>query len=430
MLSTDVQEVKRSHPEYITAVEKNYRWNFLLLTLDSSIFSFSIAMLSQDTIIPYFASQLIDQKALIGLIPALFYLGLYFPQLIGAYLVNGRATRKWSIFAIAIAERMGILAIALTAQFVLQLTNNQALFSLLLSYLVFSITAGLISPAYADFISKNIIRKRGMFFAVTNGLGGVIGFGASFTASYLLDTFAFPINLRYLFWLGFATSFVSLFVIANFREVPFPAVTQTESLIDFLRAIPGHIKNSPRFQRFMITRGLLGLGVMGNAFYALYAIDKFDLSPGSLGTFTMVILLTQSAFGFVWGWLGDRYGFKIIYVIEGVLFVAMGLLALTATQAWSFFIIAFAIGGVYAAFATGDSNMVFEIAAPDQTSRFIGISNSFVAPVLVIAPLIGGLIVDGFSHQLLFSTVLIIGILSSIVAFLYLPNPREQLEIK
>lgn len=430
MLSTDVQKLKRDFPDYIAAVERNYRWNFLVVALDSAFFSFSVAMLSQDTIIPYFVSKLTAHPSIIGLVPAIYYLGYFFPQLIGAYLVNGRPTRKWAIFWIAVAERLGILAIALVAQFTGRLTDQMALVILLLSYLLFSVTNGLIGPAYGDFISKNIIRKRGLFYGVMNGLGGLIGLGASAIAASLLDAYAFPVNLRFLFWIGFATSFISPFFIASFREQPFPMEEPVESLKTFMRNIPGHIRRSVGFQRYLVTRVLMGFGLMGNAFYALYAIDRFGLSSGTLGTFTMTILLTQSVFGFVWGALGDRFGFKIVYVLESVLFIISGALAFTSPGPWAFYVIAFCMGGMYSAFRTGDPNMIFELAAPNLTSRFLGISNTLVAPVLTIAPLVGGLVVDGLSHQVLFMAVFVIGILSLLLSGLYLPNPRKNLKVE
>lgn len=426
MLSVDIQKIEERYPEYIGRVDENYRWNFIALVLDSSFFSFSLGMLSQDTILPYYVSQLTDSGVLVGLVPALFYLGLFLPQLIGAYLVNGRPTRKWAIFWIAVAERVGIVLIALITQFLGLLTNTQALLFLFFAYTLFAVTNGLIGPAYADFISKNIIRNRGTFYGVTQGLGNLFGFGAGLTASYLLDRYAFPRNLQLLFWIGFATSFVSPFLIAALREVPFPMTGHVESLQEFLRVIPEHIKGSRDFQQFMMTRGVLGLGIIANAFYALYSLERFNLSEGYIGVFTLVILLSQSLLGLLWGWIGDRFGFKVVFVITSGMIVSMGALALAALASWTFYLIAVGIGGVYAAIKTADPNIIFEIAPPAETSRFIGISNTLVAPIMIIAALLGGVIVEFFSYQVLFAIVLVVGLVSTVMTIFYMPSPRAD----
>ena len=428
MISTDIQKLEQEHPEYIEAVKKNYWWNFIVLMLDSSIFNFSVAMLSQDTIIPFFVSKLTSNEVFIGLVPAIFYLGYFFPQLIGAFIVNGKPTRKWSIFWIAIAERIGILMIALLAQFLGLFSNSMALWLLMFSYLVFSVTNGLIAPGYADFISKNIFRNRGIFYGAMGGLGGLIGFGASLTAAFLLDRYSFPVNLRVLFWIGFGTSFISPFFIASFREIPYPVKRQVEPLIDFIKAIPVHIRSCKGFGRFMLTRAFWSLGSIANAFFALYAMMRFELSESTLGIFTMIILLTQSVTGFLWGWIGDRFGFKHTYVISSVFYGLIGVLSLTALGPWAFYVIAFFIGSTYSVQRTCDPSMVFELAPPSETSRFVGISNTFVAPVMTLAPLIGGLIVNHFSHISLFWIVLVVGVLSTVLTMFYMPNPRAETE--
>jgi MFS family permease len=426
MISTDIKKLRNDHPDYVSEVERNYRWNFIALVLDSSIFSFSIAMLSTETILPYFVSHLSDKSFWIGVIPALFFLGLFFPQLFGAYLVNGKPLRKKAIFWIAITERIGILFIAVVAQFTTILPNDVILALFLISFTLFAITNGLIAPAYSDFISKNIMKNRGIFFGSKEFIGGLIGLGASLTATYLLNTYAFPINMRTLFWIGFGTSFISPFIIATFKEIPYPIQTQVEPLKDFLKCIPEMVKKQAGFQKYLIARAVFGVGLLANSFYALYAIDKYNLSEGVLGVFTMIILLTKCIFGFIWGYLGDRFGYKVNYICSSALLILMGILAVTSPGVWVFYVIAFGIGAVMSVIMTSDPNMVFELAPPSETSRFIGIANTIIAPVMTFAPIVGGLIVDLSSYKMLFSVEMLISILALGVILKVMPNPRNQ----
>lgn len=424
MIGSDVKKLIKEHPDYISQVDKYYWRNFVLLVLDSATYAFSVSMLSQDTIIPYFVNQLTTKSWVIGLVPAIFYLGYFFPQLLGAYLVNGKPTRKWTIFKIALAERVGIFAIALTAQLLGFLTDQTALILFLLAFLLFSVTNGLIIPGYADFISKTIIRNRGIFYGFTSGAGGLIGFASSLLALRLLDRYNFPENIRILFWIGLGVSTFSLLFISLFKEIPYPIKRYEESLFNFIRAIPSKIKENPKFEKFMISRAILGLGVMGNSYYALYAMDKFSLTAGSLAIFTMIILLSRSVIGFVWGWIGDRFGYYIVYIIASVFVLLMGGFALLALTPLLFYFIAFFIGALYAAFYIGDSNMVFEISPSSETSRFIGISNTFVSPVMVLSPLIGGIFIDSISYNFLFMIVLFIGVASLVLSYWLMPRTR------
>jgi MFS family permease len=426
MIGQDVRKLRNQHPEFVANMEKHYKWNFIALAFDSAIYAFSVTALSQDTIVPYFVDQLTDMSWIVGLVPAIYYLGYYLPQLIGAYLVRGKRTKKKFILTVAIAERIGILLVALVAQTYGLLSNSVTLILFFLAYMVFSVTNGMISPGYSDFISKSIVRNRGFFFGFMNGLGGLIGFGASLLSRYLLDAYAFPVNIRTLFWIALGTSVISPFIIATFREEPYPVQAKEESLGMFIKAIPAHMRKQPDFIHFMISRAVLGLGILGNSFYALYGRELFSQSAGSLGIFTMIILFTQSIVGFLWGWLGDRFGYKKIYVIVSVLVVAQGVFAIWAAAPWMFYIIAFCIGSVYAAFRIGDSNMIFEIAPSEETSRFVGITNTFVAPVMTLAPLLGGALVDVFSYQVMFTIVIVVGLVSTLLAVTLMPQLRRQ----
>lgn len=422
MIGTDIEKLQIEHPEYFEKVSKNYRWNFLMLVLDSSVYAFSVATLSHDTIVPYFVNHLTNLNWVIGMVPAIYYLGYFLPQLLGAYIVNGKQERKWVIFKIAMAERIGILAIAVVAQFYGILNDNLLLGLFFLAFMLYSVTNGMISPGYADFISKNIIRNRGKFFGIVNGVGGLVGFGAALVARYLLETYNFPNNIRILFWIGLLSSMISPFFIAIFRETPYPVKRKVEPLLDFVKAIPAFIQRTPKFKNFMLSRAFLGLGIIGNSFYALYAIDFLSLNVTVLATFTTIILLSRSVIGFVWGWSGDRFGYRIIYIIVSFMVIAMGGLAILPFGEIGFYLIAFCIGSMYAGIGIADSNMVFEISPIAETSRFIGILNTFVAPVMPLTPLLGGLLLDVFSHQVLFVTVIVIGVFSTILAYLLMPK--------
>jgi MFS family permease len=334
------------------------------------------------------------------------------------------ANRKWQIFTIAVTQRLGLLMIALTAQYLNVLPHLSVLVFFFLSYAFYTSANGIIGPAYGDFISKAIIRQRGLFFGVSYGLWGLVGFGASALASRLLSQLSYPHNLQVLFWLGFSTAFVSPILMANFREVKFPERAPVESLKEFFGSIPQRLQAYPIFTRYLVTRALIGLGLMGNAFYAVYAIQHFQMGAGSLGIFSMVLLLSQSLIGFLWGYLGDRFGYKKVLQAAAGLVGLEAVVALLARSGWQFFGIAMFMGGVYAAANMADRNLVFEIVPPSETSRYIGIANTLLGPVYAIAPLLGGLLVDSFSHQALFLVVLGLSVVGLLAAWKWMIEPR------
>jgi len=100
------------------------------------------------------------------------------------------------------------------------------------------------------------------------------------------------------------------------------------------------------------------------------------------------------------------------------------LLALFAWGPWAFYLVAFCMGSVYAAVRASDATIVFEIAPPSETSRFIGVANTLLAPVFAVAPLIGGMLVDNLSYLTLFSVNLFVALIALFITMFWLPNPR------
>lgn len=426
MITKDIQILFSKYPQYGKEIKRNYKKNFLLIASDSAFFTFSTTLLSQDTVLPAFISQLSSSSVLIGLIPALFYLGYFLPQIISSYFTQTRSKRKGMILRIAIAERIGILLIALTSQVIFKLPNTIILVLFFFSYALFTSTTGLIIPSYSDFISKAIYKKRGLFYGINQAMGGIIGFSASLLAMNILSNFNFPKNFQYIFWLSFAFSFISPFIISNFKETEFPIPPRQISISNFIKNIPSIMREYPNLGKYIISRHLIGLAMMGNSFFLIYAMKQFNLDSGVVGIFTMVILLSQSISGLVWGQIGDKFGYQKVLSAGSLLLVAEGVIALLAKDQWGFFVIAGLIGSVYSSIYICHSNIIFVISPPEDTGLFIGLSNTLIAPILALAPILGGKIIDSFGYGSLFVTITTTGIFAAAVSTFIFREPKDD----
>jgi MFS family permease len=324
-----------------------------------------------------------------------------------------------------VAERVGILMIALVAQFMHLMSKNLTLSLFLISYALYAITTGLIGPAYSDYISKHIIKNRGIFYGSMIGLGGVIGSIASFIVKHVLDTTSFPSNMQELYWLGFAASFISPFLIAAFKETPYPEHRTRESLISYLEKIIVKTKEEPNFIRFIIVRCFVAFSFTANVFYSIYAVKKFHLPVGTLAVFTIIILISSISLGFFWGWIGDRVGYKIILIIALSLVAIEALLAIMINQPFAFYIICLCEGGAISAISQYDPNMIFELVPPADTSDYIGVTNTLLGFVYALAPLFGGFLADTFSYKVMFLSALVISLGNLILTIVVVQDPRK-----
>ena len=115
-VGADVARLQALAPDYTRVMANYQRRNLALLILDGATFAFAISLLSETTILPAFVQGLSDSSLLVGLLGAIYAVGHYLPQLIGAHLVHHRTRRKPTMLAIVVSERVGILAIAVVAQ--------------------------------------------------------------------------------------------------------------------------------------------------------------------------------------------------------------------------------------------------------------------------------------------------------------------------
>ena len=426
MTTQDIKAIAEKYPNYQKEVAKNFRRNFILIALDSAFFTFSTALLSHDTILPAFLEYLTDNPVLIGLIPAIFNIGYFFPQIISAYITQNTPKRKSLILTIAIAERIGILFIALASQLTDTFSPQVIIWLFFFAFSLFSATLGLIMPAYSDFTAKAIFKKRGLFYGINQMIGGVIGFIASLAAARVLDINVFPHSYRTIFWLSFACSFISPFIIANFKEVEFPAQPKRRNVKAFINHTWNLIRTNKNLRRYVYTRQLLGLAAMGYAFFSIYAIERFGLPDRMFGIYTMAILLSQSLIGVVWGAIGDRFGYKWVLSISGLIMLAQGIIALLAQQPFAFLIVSALIGFIYSAMYICHPNLIFEIAPPEETSLYIGLSNTLIAPVISLGPILGGLLVERYGYTQLFITICFVALGAFILATFLFKEPRNQ----
>lgn len=427
-MSADVELMRQAQPEYVHAAEHNLRWNFALLTLDGATFSFAITLLSETTILPAFVRSLTDVPFVFGLLAATFAVGHFLPQLVGAHLASGRVRRKPLLFAVAVAERVGILAIALSALGIGHLPNPVVLLLFFLAFAFYAVTTGLIGPVYGDFMAKSILRWRGRFYGGVQLIGGLMGFGAATIANRLLDTLPYPSGVQACFWLAFALSFISLLFIANLREVPYPDTVPRLPFRHLLAEVPVLLRRHETYRWFLLGRSVVALGTMGVGFVAVAGLQR-GLSAADAAAFAAVYLLAQSVGGLAWGLVGDRWGWKLV-LEGGASALAIGMVAAFAAGAFPPFALAFALLGIAnAAMMTSDPNLTYEVAPPHQTSRYLGVTSTVIAPALTLAPLVGGVLASVTSYSVLFFISALLALAGLVTTHRRFEEPRRHVPV-
>ncbi len=414
-----------------TFVQKNLRWNFSVNLWDIAFISVSLSLVSRETVMPVLVSQLTDSKLAVGLIPAIYTLGLYLPQLLSANFTERLRFKKPITMKLGgWGERAPYGIIALLLFF---FATSSVQFTLVCFFLLLAVTAvatGLATPPWYDMIAKVIpANKRGIWSGIGHGLGAVMGIAGAYFVGKILVAYVFPHNFALLFALSFVFGMISFVGLALNREPPSEKPKAFVAFSSYLKQLPNILKTHHNYRQFIISRCVMLLGTMSAGFYMIYGTERFTSDAASLASLTAlltaILIASQAITNLVWGFIGDKWGHKTVLVS------ASFVLALTALSAYfassqAYLVITFILLGAYlAAEQVSALNIILEFCNEEDRPTFIGLSNTLLAPFFALAPLLGGWLVTAFSFQALFICALVMAFTGACLLSMWVTEPRK-----
>ncbi|MCC7362344.1 MAG: MFS transporter [Anaerolineales bacterium] len=410
-LAPDIEALADQYPEYLAALNHNRRWNWGINVLDSGTFALTKAALTETTVLPYFVSQLTSNALVIGLSPAIAWLGMYLPQLLGAYLVHSQARRKPYILTLAWLERAILLAMFVITLGAERLPAGVVLAAFLAAYFIYWALLGLIIPPYSEFYAKHIPVGRGRFLGMQTLLYGGVGVVGAAVVQRLLTSAPFPASFVHVFGFAFLSALPALIAFHNLREVPFPGQRPRQTLRAYLADIRPLLRANPAFVRFCLMRGVLVLGKISVPFLALYALQRFSLDPGTVAVYTGIMLAAQSAAAPIWGYLSDHWHAHRLWLVAALVQVAQAALAFAAPGPAWFYVVFALVGVTLSADATAHPQTTYGLSPAAETTRFIGLGNTFLGPLLALGPVVGGALVNSYSYRAALGASLVVAAL-------------------
>ncbi len=389
-------------------IKKNYRWNFTTLLLDWSVFMVAMSFTSVNTVLPAFARRLTSSSFLIGLVPALSTLGLYLPQILTANFIEKLKRNKDFIMLVTAGERIPWLILFLGVIF-LSPSSPLMLPAFLLLYAVTAFSGGVTIPAWQDMLAKLIqVRRRGRFFGWSNSLAGGGGIAAAFLSVHLLNRFPYPRNFSLCFLFAFIFTSISWVFLALVREPTDSRRGNKSTLKDYLRRLPILLRKDKNFRSFLVSNALLSCGGMATAFFTVHAMNKLALPDSQIGMFTLFLLGGQTVSSVLWGYLGDRKGYKMVMELGGVLSILSITLALFSSTIYMFYAVFFVFGWAFSAQLISGMGMVLEFSKSKTRPTYIASANTFKAPFMAMSPLLGGFLADRISFPFVFVLTILV----------------------
>lgn len=408
-------------------VQSNFRWNFSVNLIDITFITLAMSLISRETIMPLLVSELTDSKIAIGLIPAIFSITFYLPQLFAASYTEGLKRKLPFVMLIGgLVERVPYLLIGLAILLLAQDQPELALLAFFFFIGLGSFGAGVATPAWFTMIGKVIpVQRRGIFFGVSEGLGTLMGIiGASFVAT-TLDQVDYPQNFATLFIAAAFFMGISWLGLSLNREPESAIVKQQIPMRHYFQQLPAILRNYHNYRRFLIGYSLNRLGMMSVGFFIIFANDRFELSGAEVGLLTALLIGSQAATQLFLGWLGDRRGHKLNLMISGFAVVLAALVAIISSSLLGLMPAFVLLGIAIASDNISRFNIVLEFAVPQDQPTFIGLTNTLLAPITFLAPIFGGW-VAGYDFPLLFILSALSALIGGLLLAFWVTEPRQS----
>lgn len=407
--------------------ERNATWNFSVNLADIIFITLGLSLISRETVLPLLVSHLTDSKIAVGLLPAVWSLGYYLPQLLTANFTEGLRYKKPFVMLVGgLGERVPYLLVGLAVLFLAESSPLAVLVLLLLGIGTAGASAGIATPAWFDMIAKVIpIQRRGLWSGLGHGVGALLGVAGAWVVGRVLDAYAYPGNFATLLFLAFFFVSVSWVALSLTREPPSTSTKERIPLIRYLGQLPAVLDRDANYRRYLISRTIVNLGAMATGFFIVYGKERFALDGAAVGLLTGVLIGSVAVMNVLWGVTGDRVGHKTVLVGAAIAMTAAPLVALLAPDsAWlalTFVLLGTALAGEHAS----SLNIILEFCAEEDRPTYIGLTNTLLAPVLILAPILGGWLATVLGYPALFVIAAVIGGAGSLLLALWVREPRR-----
>ena len=427
-IESTISEVKDPKSEIL--VMRSLQRNTTASMIDSGGFGAALGFIGYSTVLPTMALALTKSEPYVGLLTTLWSGMWLLPQLPAGRRLAGRPYNKPALVKAAFFSRIALMAMALA----LLLTLNPVVLAVLLpiTIIIFRGLDAVAAVAWFDVISKMFPPHiRGKILGWTQSSAFTAQFVSAFVVAWALGVSgpAFPYNYALLMGLAALCVMVSWVALTFFIEPRSEAVSNPLANLR-LRDHVGHILKTDRaFRLNAIGRLLIGGIGFAIPFYVVQATQVLDVPADTIGLFLIAQTIGGITSSLILGPISQKRGSHIVIRITMLLALIPPLTALllyffaqdNATLATIGTALIFvALGATDGSFLLGFLQHILDIAPPGQRTAYTGLSNT-IGGLTVIAPTIGGLLLQATSFPVLF-IVTMLAPLAGLLVVLRIPK--------
>jgi len=131
-----------------------------------------------------------------------------------------------------------------------------------------------------------------------------------------------------------------------------------------------------------------------------------QLDGKTLGLLSLAYLGADTLSNLLWGYLGDKTGFRLVLVFSLAGWAAATLLLMLNHHPWAVFLAFFGLGAAQSGYMMAAQTMILEFGSRAEMPMRIAISSTAEGVMASLGPLVGGFIADHFGFNVVFGASL------------------------
>ncbi len=405
-------------------VEANLKRNFIAHFAHGMLGMTGFRLIYAPTFVPAYLYMLTGSSLMVGVSQALQQAGAILSPLLSATQIEDKKRILPNAMRNGTMMRVQLLGLALSGWFLsgIWLATATILFLFLLGYY-----SGAQRVSFQMLMAKVIpLQKRGRLQGYRNMAGGAVAAALSWWAgSTLIEHNVLGNGYATTFMLAFILTSLGLAVLAlAIREPDNHRRRAPMRLADRLRELPLLLADR-NYKYFLVAQLLTTSGRIAMPFCILHAGDVIQLDGKALGIFSLAFLGADTLSNLIWGALGDRKGFRLVYILSNIVWVGAFFLMLVARDQSGFVLGFIALGAALCGYSMSQQTLVLEFGSREDTPMRLALSTTAETSVAAIGPIIGGIVATfyGFVPLIWLSICLIAAAL--IVMLFAVREPRS-----
>lgn len=407
-----------------TEVRTHLRRNFGAHLVHGLLGQTGFRLINAPTFIPAYVFLLSGSDLAVGIARGLQSFGMFLSPILGATTIEHRRRVLPVGFVVGSMMRVQILGIALAGFF---LSDQWALWATWLFLGLFGFFLGMQGVIFNFLVSKVVpLEMRGRLLGVRNALSGFVAAGVGIIGGRLVDSEALGNGYAATFGIAFVFTSLGLATLAFVKEPETPEVREAEGFAQRLRQLPALLRSDREFTIYFLARALGAMGRMAMPFYILFAMTRMEIGGEELGALSLAFVLTNSVGNLLWGAVADRRGFRGVFLVALVIWMASTGLVMNSETFGQLFVAYAGVGLGLGGFMMSSQNLVLEFGSRRNLPMRIAVANSATELVGTVGPIVGGILSMTVSHMAVFWTAIVFQAGALLMVILFVPEPRRR----